>query len=327
MLTMAEQLLPQTHPFMSEETFDQVLGVIWGRNDYDYHAHYITSRTKWYDDDIREEALYATGLAYGLRLAALERTSQVIRHQNGYRDQSSAFSDEGGCQLGCTSQCDPRFGKHYCYTPHQPQATAQTPPSQSSRPVLSFSGVARTPAESAALQRQASMVNDRSAPRQDSRDYPYSNIGAQHPYAKTSSSSSQLTPLGMATQPPYILPTETEGPGMKLPGNLKAVYRPGQEIMAISGPPKSPDGRNVRPSPSGSPESRLRAEIPQHQKLQSPAAAHNDNIVRYTTVGHRSGFQLDGAYAYTPIQSSETESSKPEGSETDNEDWVDLGMN
>ena len=187
--TMAEQHFPQTRPFMSKETFDEVSFEMWGRSDYDYHASYIASRMEWYDDDIREEALYASGMAYGLRLAALERTSQPIRHQNGYRDQSSALSDEGGCQFGCTSQCDPRYGEHYCYASHLSQTMAQTPTSQSSRPVLPVSGVARTPSESAALQRQASMFNDGSAPRQDSRDYANGYYGTERPYAKTFSSS------------------------------------------------------------------------------------------------------------------------------------------
>ena len=278
-LTGAEQLLLGTYPFMSKKTFDQVLTVMWGRNDYDYHTQYINSRTEWFDEDIVEEAMYATGLAYGLRLAA------------SHRDQSSAL------------------------------------PSQSARPVLSFEGVARAPSALAALQRQASMVNDKSAPRQDSRDYPSSNFETEHPYAKTSSSSSPVTPRGMAPQPSYTLPTETEVPGIKLTGDLKAVNRPGQAVVAVSGAPISPNGRSARPSPSDSPESRLPAEIPQHQKLQFPAAFLNDNIVRYTTVGSPSGFELDGVCAYTPIQSSETESSKPQDSETDNEDWVDLGMN
>ncbi|KAM0796309.1 hypothetical protein BDR22DRAFT_966249 [Usnea florida] len=319
---MAEQQFLQSRPFMSKETFDQVSAAMWGRNDYDYHASYIFSRTEWYDDDIRDETLYATGLAYGLRLAALERTSQPVGHQN---DRSGAFSDEGGCQLGCTSQCDPRFGKHYCYTPHVPQSMAQTPPSQSSRPVLSFGGVARTPSESAALKRQASMLNDRSAPRQDSRDYAIPDFGTERPYAKKS--SSQLTPLGMALQPPYTLSTETEVPGMKLPGNLKAVNRPGQGIVAVSGTPTSPDGRNVRPSQCDSPESRLRAKIPLHEKSHSSAAARSDKSVRLTTVANQWGFEVKGGYANTSIQPNKTESSKPEGSETDNEDWVDLGMN
>ena len=319
---MAEQQLLRSRPFMSKETFDQVSAVMWGRNDYDYRASYIFSRTEWYDDDIRDETIYAAGLAYGLRLAALEETSQPVRYQDGHRDRSGAFSDEGGSQLGCTSQCDPKFGKHYCYTPHVPQSMAQTPPSQSSCPVLSFSGVARTPSESAPSKLQASMLNDRYAPRQDSRDYADRDFGTQCSYAKISSSF-QLTPLGMA---PYILPTETEVPGMKLPGNLKAVHRPGQGIVAVSGAPTSPDGRNVRPSPSDSPESRLRAKIPVHEKPRSPAAAHNDKPIRDTTVGNQSGFEVKGRYADTTIQPSETERSKPEGSETDNEGWVDLGM-
>ena len=322
---MAEQQLLQSRPFMSKETFDQVSAAMWGRNDYDYHASYIFSRTEWYDDDIRDESLYATGLAYGLRLAALERTSQPVS-QNGHRDRSGASSDEGGCQLGCTSQCDPRFGKHYCYTPHVSQSMAQTPPSQSSRPVLSFGGVARTPSESAALKRQASMLNDRSAPRQDSRDYADRDFGTERPYARTLSSL-LLTPLGMALQPPYTLSTETEVPETKLPGNPKAVNRLGQGIVEVSGTPTSPDGRNVRPSPSESAAPRLRAQIPLYEKPHSQAAAHNDKSVRDTTVGSQWGFEMKRGYADTSIQSSETERSKPEGSETDNEDWVDLGMN
>ena len=242
---MAEQLYPETYPFMTEETFDQVSAVMWGPNNYDYHTSYILSRTEWCDEDIIEEALYATGLAHGLRLAALENTSQPTGYQNRYRDQSSALSDEGGSQLGCTSQCDPRYGRHYCYTPHVPQSMAQTPLSPPPRPVLSFSELVRTPSESAALQRQASIANDRSAPRQDGRDYANANFGTGNPYAVIFSS-----PLGTAHRPSYILPMETEVPGMKLPGNLEAFYRPGEGIAPVSGAPKSPDGRNVRPSSS-----------------------------------------------------------------------------
>ena len=293
---MAENLYPQTFPFMSKETFDQVSAVMWGPNDYDYHTHYITSRTEWYDEDLREETMYATGLAYGLQIAALERTNQPISHQNGYQDQPSALSDEGCYQFGCTSQCDPRYGRHYCYTPHVPQPLAQTPPSQPPRPVLSFSELARTPSESAALHRQASIVNDRSAPRQDSGDYSYGNFGTERPYAKTSSSSSQLSPLGMATHPSYMLPRETEVPGTKLSGNLKAVYRPGQGVVAVSGSPTSPDGRMVHQTPSDSAAFHFGAEMPLRQKPHSPAAAHNDKAVGDTAV-------------------------------SDNEDWVDLGTN
>ena len=113
---------------------------------------------------------------------------------------------------------------------------------------------------------------------------------------------------------------------MKLSGNLKAVYRPGQGIVAVSGAPTSSDGSSVRPSPSDSPESHLRTEIPLRQKPQSATAGRNDKSVRNTTTEKQSGFELDDAYADTSIPSSKTESSKREDSETDNEDWVDLGM-
>ena len=291
---MAEQLYPETYPFMSKETFDQVSDVMWGRYVYEYYTCYIDSRAEWNDEDIREEALYAMGLAHGLRLAALENTSQPTGYQYGYRDQYSALSDEGGYQLGCTSQCDPRFGRHYHYTPHVPQSMAQTPLSPPPRPVLSFSELVRTPSESAALQRQDSMSDDRSAPRQDGRDYANGNFGTERPHAETFSSSQQ-TPfldennqnsyipylydlyVGMAHQPSYNQPMETEVPGMRLPGNLEAFHHPGEGIAAVSGAPTNSDGRNVGPSSS--------------------------------------------------VQSSERESSEREGSGTENEDWVDLGTN
>ena len=288
---MAEHQFSQSSLFMSKETFDQVSFEMWGRIDFDYHS-YILSRTEWYDEDIREEAAYAMGMAHGLRLGALKETSQRIGYQNEYRDQSSALSDEGGCQLGCTSQCDPRFGRHYCYTPLLPQSMAQTPLSPPPRPVLSFSELARTPSESA-LQRQASMVNERFAPRQEGRDCANERFGTEHPCANTFSSS-PLTPLGMTPQTPYILPPEPEVPEMNLPLGFKAFYGPVERIGSVSGAPTSPEGMNTRPSPSDSPESRLRAEIPLRQKPQSSAAGRND---------------------------------KPEDSENDNEDWVDLGTN
>ena len=249
---MAQQNLPEAYLFMSEEIFDQVSAVMWGYSDLDYHTHYISTRMQWNDTDIREETLYSTGLAHGLRLAALQDASQPIRHQSGHRDQSSVWTDGGGCQFGCTSQCDPRYGKHYCYTPPLNDTMAQSPPRQSSQRVLYFKGVpqAQAPFEIAASHR---MVNHRSAPRQDSWDHPHREYGTEPPYAKTFSSS-QLTQIGMAPRPPHILPTETEVPGMKLPGNLKAVYRNGEGIVAVSGAPASPDGSNVLPSLSDSPE-------------------------------------------------------------------------
>ena len=308
---MAEQQYPQTSLFMSKATFDQVSFEMWGRSDFDYHS-YILSRNEWHDEDIREEASYATGLAHGLRLGLLKARSQRISYQNEYRDQYSALSDEGGSQLGCTSQCDPTFGRHYCHTPHLPQSMAQTSSSPPPRPVLSFSELVRTSSESAALQRQASLVNDRSAPRQEGRDYPYGDIGTEPPFAKTFSSS-QLTPLGMPTQ--------------NLPLGFEAFYRPGEWIRPVSGAPTSPDGRNVRHSPSDSPESRPRAELPLRQKPQSSAADHNDKSVRDTTVGNQSWFEPDDVCADTSIHSNKREGPKPEDSENDNEEWVNLGTN
>lgn len=320
---MAHQNLPEAYLFMSKEIFDQVSAVMWGYSDLDYHTHYISTRMQWNDSDIREETLYSTGLAHGLRLAALQEASKPIRHQSGHRDQSSDWwTDEGGCQFGCTSQCDPRYGKHYCYTPPLSDSMAQSPPKQSSQRVLYFKGVPRAPVEITASHRRALMVNHRSAPPQDSWDHPHREYGTEPPSAKTFSSS-QLTLLGMAPRPPHILPTETEVPGMKLPGNLKAVYRNGEGIVAVSGTPASPDGSNVLPSLSDSPESQLRAEIPLHQKPQSPAAARNDSSIGDTTVRNQSGLRLDEECAKLSIQSSDRESAELEGAETD-EGWINL---
>ena len=319
---MAQQNLPEAYLFMSKEIFDQVSAVMWGYTDLDYHTHYISTRLQWNDSDIREETLYSTGLAHGLRLAALQETSQPIRHQSGHRDQSNAWTDRDGCQFGCTSQCDPRYGKHYCYTPPLNDSMAQSPPRQSSQRVLYLKGVPRTAVENTASHRQALMVNHRSAPPQDSWDHPHREYGNEPPYAKTFSSS-QLTPLGMAPRPPHILPTETEVPGMKLPGNLKAVYRNGEGIVAVTGVPASHDGSNVLPSLSDSSESRLRAEIPLHQKPQTPAAARNDSSIGDNPAGNQSGLRLDEECANLSIQSSEREIKEPEGSETD-EGWINL---
>ena len=283
---MAQQHFPQARPFISKETFDQVSAVMWGQSALDYQISYIFPRTEWNDSDIREEALYLTGVLFGFRLAAQHKTSQPIRHQNGHRDQSSALNDGGGCQLGCTSQCDPRFGKHNCYTPHLPLGMAQPPPSQSSRPPIPFRSVARNPFEIHALQRQAAME--------------------------------------LACRQRYLLPTATEVPGMQLPGGLKAVYRPGQGIVAVSGAPTSPDGRTVLLPLPNSAASQPRAEIPLHQKPQTLAAAYSDGTSRNATFTGQSGARLDEACVNPSIQSTERESTEPGGFETDNEDWVNL---
>ena len=75
---MTHDTSPRARPFVGKNTFNQVLAAMWGPNALDYHTNYLIPRAHWNDSDIRDEAIYFSGMARGLRIGTTQKPSQHV---------------------------------------------------------------------------------------------------------------------------------------------------------------------------------------------------------------------------------------------------------